>query len=131
MGRVKGLLERMNPDEMREINGEHWGTKNIMDWRRKTPNYQNGDKNPAWKGGMSKSNICRIVKRVLDAAGVNQKVCSNCKKESNIRLNIHHKNQDRSDNRVENLAVLCPRCHNLEHGKHEHRRNKETGRFSN
>lgn len=28
-----------------------------------------------------------------------------------INLEIHHKNEDRSDNSLENLIILCPNCH--------------------
>lgn len=30
-------------------------------------------------------------------------------------LVVHHRNRDRSDSRVENLEVLCPTCHEVEH----------------
>jgi hypothetical protein len=32
-------------------------------------------------------------------------------------LGVHHINHDHSDNRIENLIVLCPNCHSLEHGR--------------
>lgn len=31
------------------------------------------------------------------------------------RLTIHHRNHDPSDNRLENLEVLCQRCHTKWH----------------
>lgn len=30
-------------------------------------------------------------------------------------LEVHHKDRDRSNNDIDNLEVLCPNCHNLEH----------------
>ena len=32
-------------------------------------------------------------------------------------LGVHHKNKNRHDNRMENLIVLCPNCHSLEHAR--------------
>lgn len=41
--------------------------------------------------------------------------CENCGLETwleqPINLEIHHINGDRSDNRLENLLILCPNCH--------------------
>lgn len=39
---------------------------------------------------------------------------SECKKI----LGIHHKDRNRKNNKKENLEVLCPNCHSLEHQKH-------------
>lgn len=34
--------------------------------------------------------------------------------DGRIPLELHHKNGDRYDNRLENLIILCPNCHSLE-----------------
>ena len=36
--------------------------------------------------------------------------CNECGKYSEL-LQFHHKNGDRSDNRLENCEALCPDCH--------------------
>jgi len=42
--------------------------------------------------------------------------CENCGyKEIPGILIIHHKDRDRNNNKIPNLAVLCPDCHALEH----------------
>jgi hypothetical protein len=33
-------------------------------------------------------------------------------------LGVHHKDRNRDNNAVENLEVLCPNCHSIEHNKH-------------
>ncbi len=33
-------------------------------------------------------------------------------------LGIHHKNRNRNDNSLNNLMILCPNCHSIEHKKH-------------
>lgn len=33
-------------------------------------------------------------------------------------LGVHHKDRNRNNNLIENLEVLCPNCHSLEHSKH-------------
>ena len=34
-------------------------------------------------------------------------------------LEIHHKDRDRTNNERENLEVLCPNCHAIDHLKHK------------
>ena len=33
-------------------------------------------------------------------------------------LGVHHKDRNRKNNKLENLEVLCPNCHSIEHMKH-------------
>lgn len=45
--------------------------------------------------------------------------CQKCgfKKYKKI-LGIHHKDKNRNNNSLDNLVVLCPNCHSIEHIKH-------------
>jgi hypothetical protein len=55
----------------------------------------------------------RIIKlRLFDERG---KKCERCGYNKYEILQVHHKNKKRSDNRVENLEIICPNCHYEEH----------------
>jgi hypothetical protein len=55
------------------------------------------------------------VKRRLIAAGLKPEQCEECGisdwRGRPLSLALHHVNGDRNDNRLENLALLCPNCH--------------------
>lgn len=55
------------------------------------------------------------LKRRLLEAGLLTNGCSTCGidswREAPLALQLHHINGNRHDNRLENLALLCPNCH--------------------
>lgn len=45
--------------------------------------------------------------------------CQRCGYDKHKKiLGIHHKDRNRRNNKLDNLEVLCPNCHSLEHRKH-------------
>lgn len=59
-------------------------------------------------------NSYALKNRLFDE-GVKEKICEDCGltewRELPIALELHHVNGDNTDNRIENLQVLCPNCH--------------------
>lgn len=60
-----------------------------------------------------------LLKKRLVAAGLKQLKCELCGWEERtpdgrIPVELDHINGDRSDNRLENLRILCPNCHSLQ-----------------
>ena len=51
-------------------------------------------------------------KTAFDAYG---KICSNCKYDNELALEVHHIDKDRTNNTVNNLRVLCANCHTIIH----------------
>lgn len=59
---------------------------------------------------------CKLLKRLI-IEGKKEKKCECCGSIKwngrEIPLELHHINGNRTDNRLENLQVLCPNCHAL------------------
>jgi hypothetical protein len=58
------------------------------------------------------------LKKRLFKEGLKKEMCEECgwrkvSIDGRIPLELHHINGDAKDNRLENLAVLCPNCHSL------------------
>lgn len=63
-----------------------------------------GEQNSNWKGGVSQGYYDRRVQKTC---------CEWCGHRET--LEVHHVNEDRSDNRDQNLVVLCRNCHRKAH----------------
>lgn len=63
-----------------------------------------GPANPSWKGGVSTNYYLRIVTK---------DECADC--GGRRGLDVHHLDQNRSNNTRENLIVLCRSCHKKRH----------------
>ena len=68
-----------------------------------------GDKHKLWKGGWN------IQYRKIMLGSGKKPVCTLCKERDERIVVVHHIDENRSNNSVENLAWLCRNCHHLVH----------------
>ncbi|MBT7930276.1 HNH endonuclease [Candidatus Peregrinibacteria bacterium] len=76
---------------------------------------QSGKDNHMYKNGIRNFSL-----RAFEYYG---KTCNRCESEKNILT--HHKDHNRQNNNIENLEVLCKKCHQ----KHHCTRDQVTGRY--
>jgi hypothetical protein len=77
--------------------------------------FQVGEANPQWIDGRSPLYYRQFLRAECEWCG------------SSTRLVIHHTDEDRHNNRPENLVTLCRRCHQEHHA--EPRRDSHTGQY--
>lgn len=69
-------------------------------------------KKKEWKGKF----VC--VRNAMKRKGLLEK-CNRCNFNQYIQiLGVHHKDRNRNNNKLDNLEVLCPNCHSIEHMRH-------------
>lgn len=68
-----------------------------------------GPKNPRWNGGTSEyPNHCELKKNRIKALESKNYKCEYC---GNFAEITHHINGNKADHSIENLLVLCKKCH--------------------
>lgn len=84
--------------------------------------------------GESRNGRANIKRRILEA-GLKDERCEQCGithwNGRKLSLQLHHVNGDGTDNRLENLELLCPNCHSLTDtygGRNGHRRTVQAER---
>ena len=107
--RIDARNQRAGVDRYQERKGVRVGAgRGNCQWR---------EENSAWMGGIG---IYRQIKLANDA----RRICERCGKDLQMYVNrreffahwcVHHRNEDRYDNRLENLELLCKSCHQTIH----------------
>lgn len=103
-GKPKPWLKgKKRPEIGRKISA--WWTEE----RREAKRQEMLGRNPkARYHGLSAKSAARLVQRIGH--------CERCNHDgSESHLGVHHKNRDKHDHRVENLEIVCHRCHMQEH----------------
>lgn len=61
-----------------------------------------------------------LLKSRLIKEGLKIERCEKCGCEDPLVLELHHKNRNHFDNRLENLEILCSNCHRKEHRENDY-----------
>lgn len=105
---IKKKIKDLNID-ISHFTGKLWLKGKTHDWSRKTPLVDILVNNSKYGGSGT------ALKKKLFKAGLFIKKCYKCNLtkwlNQPISLELEHINGNNSDNRIENLTLLCPNCH--------------------
>ncbi|MFH1289849.1 MAG: polymorphic toxin-type HINT domain-containing protein, partial [Nanoarchaeota archaeon] len=99
-------VKLVSEETRRKSSESNTGKVRSEEIKKKLSEGRKGEKNPNWKGGKSvnKNKLrTKITQREITA-------CGSCKK-TKVPLDIHHKDKNPMNDRIENLIVLCESCH--------------------
>lgn len=96
-------------EHKRKLGEAHKGKVHTEEWKKAMSNRNFGEKNPCWKGG----GTCHYFRKMAFEVYKMPKVCEMC--GSTVRISVHHKDMDKTNNTKENLSILCNRCHARHH----------------
>lgn len=82
--------------------------------KRKNSLSKIGSKNPNWKGGSKTPNYDNL-KKLIKEGKINKCSRDGCERQKFIE--VHHKDEDRNNDSIENLEIICKSCHTSEHQK--------------
>ncbi len=96
---------------------KYWkGKKHTKEYKRKMSLSLSGEKNPMWKGGLSKEeytiNWTNTLKlSILERDRYKCRICRKHQVELNEKLCVHHIDYNKKNCNPENLITLCRSCH--------------------
>jgi len=106
LGKIKG--GKTFTKNYKKENHPFFNKKRNEESKKKMSLSHRKDRTWCWKGGISQNYYRRLV-IYFDL----EKKCQRCGSLKHIV--VHHKNRNRKDNRLDNLEILCRRCHFIEH----------------
>lgn len=110
----KGLA--LTPSRIKRVPTGNYCSQSCMMIHKLTGKF--GPDHPGWKGGIARYPKSFRSMRLLAM----ERDCFSCQwdgpHDGALRLEVHHLNGQRHDNRMENLVTLCSRCHQRYHRNH-------------